>query len=525
MAQALTDYLASAPLSFAEANPRPTAGTELTLTVGSGTIDAGAGVSVGSNRFTIDAGTPTRVYDIACVLEIEGTGGHGGGGRLRLEGYAKKNGSEIVAISNETIYFRGGADHWRPGTEAHKFSGKVRLAATDYLTFHVIDITGATDGSTLTGWRINAADSLFQAHTRALTGSEDGLDQAAVDARIDALVAVKMTAAERSKLAGIEADATADQTAAEIVTGLQGLSGGDRLDASAVRNLPSGGGGVTTTQVRDLIAAATEAEIADLQESLATLEEAVFEFALTLGPVSTNAVDAHAPVAYALPGVEWSAGAFTQVTVDSHDPILIADDAVLALFASSGAGDTLGGSDALEFRLSTNGQPSQDADDTIRLGRDDDDNAYIAFDAVGPHTVATRSVTRAPLVTDDSLTGHGTAVSPLAVSTTAQLPPRLLQVSSEEQVASELGRSLSTYDAEDTERIHRALDQARSWINVRVDDEDLYEEEVSLGCSVLAAFFFNMAQAQGSMEAGNVPYGRIPMRVIDLLSPYLSRSF
>ena len=69
-------------------------------------------------------------------------------------------------------------------------------------------------------------------------GGGGGLTQAQVDARINALVAIKMTQAERDKLAAVEARATADQTPAEIVTGLSGLSGPARLPYSAVRDGP-----------------------------------------------------------------------------------------------------------------------------------------------------------------------------------------------------------------------------------------------------------------------------------------------
>ena len=55
-------------------------------------------------------------------------------------------------------------------------------------------------------------------------------------------VANPFTAADETKLDGIETGATADQTGAEMVTALEGLSGNARLQASAIRNLPSGGG-------------------------------------------------------------------------------------------------------------------------------------------------------------------------------------------------------------------------------------------------------------------------------------------
>ena len=58
--------------------------------------------------------------------------------------------------------------------------------------------------------------------------------------QVNALIAAygqPFSTAEESKLAGIEADATADQTAADIVALLQGLSGNDRLQAAAIRGL------------------------------------------------------------------------------------------------------------------------------------------------------------------------------------------------------------------------------------------------------------------------------------------------
>ena len=54
------------------------------------------------------------------------------------------------------------------------------------------------------------------------------------------------TDADEAKLDGIEAGAQVNDTAGEIVTKLEGLSGNARLQASAIRNLPSGGGGLST---------------------------------------------------------------------------------------------------------------------------------------------------------------------------------------------------------------------------------------------------------------------------------------
>ena len=81
----------------------------------------------------------------------------------------------------------------------------------------------------------------------ANTGSGGGLATVSTDATItgdgtsgDPLsVANPFTDADETKLDNIEAGATGDQTAAELVTALQTLTGADRLDASAIKNLPT----------------------------------------------------------------------------------------------------------------------------------------------------------------------------------------------------------------------------------------------------------------------------------------------
>ena len=81
----------------------------------------------------------------------------------------------------------------------------------------------------------------------ANTGSGGGLVSVSTDTTItgdgtadDPLsVANPFTDADETKLDNIETGATADQTAPELVTALQTLTGADRLDASAIKNLPT----------------------------------------------------------------------------------------------------------------------------------------------------------------------------------------------------------------------------------------------------------------------------------------------
>ena len=78
-------------------------------------------------------------------------------------------------------------------------------------------------------------------------GGSTGLTAVATDSTLtgdgtagDTLkVAVPYSTAEKTKLAGIETSATADQTAGEIISLIEGETGADRLDASKLRNLPS----------------------------------------------------------------------------------------------------------------------------------------------------------------------------------------------------------------------------------------------------------------------------------------------
>ena len=530
MALALTVYEASAPISLPSGNPTtgsPPVGAERTMVIGAATVDTGMGITVASNRITVDSGTPERLYSLEYSFEIDmidwmnGGSEGSGGNRLFLEAYCKVNGVIDESTRQSHFPWYGG---WAP--DLWYFTGIMaeKLSAGDYATIHVIRVGTINDGgSEVNNWAILAAGSDLTIHTTALTGTLDPGPEGPQGPQ------------------GPAGAAGADgQDGAQGPAGPAGGDGSDGADGAQGPQGPvgpagpqgpqgpagsGGSGGVNQATVEDLISAATEIPIDDLQAKAATFSDALTEFVVRLGPVTTNVVNVHAPVSYALDGVSWTDGQFTEVTVGTHDPILVNDEAILDKFAVNGAGLPINVSQGVEFRLGRDGEPSTDPDDTIRLGRADDGSAYFSYDQVGQVTVATRSATRAPITTDSTLTGHGTDVSPLGVSSTAQLPPMLLTVSSEEQVAVELQRPLDQFNAVESEQLHRSLDQARSWIAVRVDPDDLMEQEVSKACSIVAAFFFNSQQAQGGGSAGDVPFHRMPMRVQDMLYPYLIRGF
>ena len=108
----------------------------------------------------------------------------------------------------------------------------------------------ATDG-TLTGLGTNADPLSVQTpftstEKTKLEGVETGATAGATSQQATDIATnlQKRTypTADETKLTGVEDNATADQTPAELVTALASLSGDNRLPASAVRNLPEGGG-------------------------------------------------------------------------------------------------------------------------------------------------------------------------------------------------------------------------------------------------------------------------------------------
>ena len=117
--------------------------------------------------------------------------------------------------------------------------------ATGKINFVVTGGGGTADG---------VADAIsFTANTRTLTlGRSVGADLTVVLPLTTATDAGLMSSSAFNKLANIEPNATADQTGAEMVTALSGLSGSARLPFSAVQ------GEVPASQIDDLITRDTE---------------------------------------------------------------------------------------------------------------------------------------------------------------------------------------------------------------------------------------------------------------------------
>ena len=101
-------------------------------------------------------------------------------------------------------------------------------------------LAAVTSDSTLSG--AGTVQSPLSVANPFTAADETKLD--AIEAGAQKNVGVEFTQAEKTKLGGVESGATADQSGAEIVTALSGLSGNARLPAAAVRDLPTGGGGL-----------------------------------------------------------------------------------------------------------------------------------------------------------------------------------------------------------------------------------------------------------------------------------------
>ena len=91
--------------------------------------------------------------------------------------------------------------------------------------------------------RVNGDENNFDYIDLVLRAATDATVSGDGTASSPLSVANPFTPAEKTKLASIEGSATEDQTPQEIRDALQTLASDDRLDASAIKNLPTGTGG------------------------------------------------------------------------------------------------------------------------------------------------------------------------------------------------------------------------------------------------------------------------------------------
>lgn len=511
----LVSYFATAPLSLASGNPGND--THIGLTVGAGTVAPGMGVTVASNRMTVDSGTPTRTYRIKAVVEVEATVGHGGGGRMRLRGYIRRNGTP-VAISEQTLYFRGGDTTWREPEEQFAFGAEIELAAGDYIDFGLLRRVGGTTGSTITAWQVNAGDSLFQAVVQtAGGGGAGGLTEAQVDARI--LPPARAGNTDRWLPNKVP---TADDT----VTAIEALTGGDRLSYGALKDAPPIGpdpakwaedGDTTPIPSAKLANAPVDAAAVDAAISRRTaglradVESNARQIEITDDLVDSLYEEATAPYqtitpyhlvysAERLDGATLSAGGFHRLYVRRYGMsgfVGLIDDGQVLRFSAVNQDDQLSNANGVEVALTdSNGT---DTGERVHVGHDSDGNAYVSFDTLAPSAGGSwaaklQALNRAPtaVVHDDTLTGDGTTGAPLGVATDADLPPATLSLSSLEQMVAQMPPLALDSPELDLDYARSCLNAARAYFAANYTPESLTTDEASYAASRMAAGLYRL---------------------------------
>ena len=247
--------------------------------------------------------------------------------------------------------------------------------------------------------------------------------------------------------------------------------------------------------------------------------QALLDVLFARSDAQVTVINAGGSVAYAIEGLTWLPGEYHEIEVDAHDPFLVRDDYMRGQFASNGAGDILSSSTGFVHRLATDSVVSADAQDEVILGRDSDNAAYIQFGRTGRHTVSVRRLTAAPVRSDDTLTGTGTAADPLGVAPGAPAPPPGAEVSSDAEVARELSSGpLSSYSEDDVTRIHNALDTARSMILPRIKDSAQGDIAVARAVTAIAARVYKMNADRGAGDELIVPEGLVNKSIRDMLA-------
>ena len=185
-------------------------------------------------------------------------------------------------------------------------------------------------------------------------------------------------------------------------------------------------------------------------------------------------------------GLVWDAGSWWAITVAGFDPILISGDAVRALLAASGPDSPLSASNSLAFTLAQDDSPTAVV---FRAGRDADNGALLAFSDTTGRIVAAEPLARLGVVSDDTLTGAGTAASPLGVAAGTELPPARLEISSEADCVAQI-KLLPDQIPEhgpDYQYVASLLETVRAQFVRRLKPAALGWPEVSLAASMTVA--------------------------------------
>lgn len=169
---------ATGNVSLAEAAHAQNAAQQ--LAIAAGTIDAGSGMSISSNRLNIAAGTAERIYAIDLTIEAEGrtfgttpssTGNRTGGSRLFTEFFAMKNGVEMPGTRQSAFFWYG---PWAPNPQHEGVHIDAVCEGGDYLTFHLVRVNAIGTGGEVARWRVNSSGSTLHVDSWDIEGGTGG---------------------------------------------------------------------------------------------------------------------------------------------------------------------------------------------------------------------------------------------------------------------------------------------------------------------------------------------------------------
>ena len=216
--------------------------SETIIGLTSSSIDSEQGITLSNNRITFsNAGT----YIITCGFEVVSSGGADAGGqRTMAHVRLKKNGVDDESMEAEAYIRYSDTTHGNLITPVElALSGALKIEANDYIEFYL----QTYNQTTATRHSIAASESSIKINRTAVGGSGGG-------GGTEHFVSLDDTpnsySGQRGKVVQVNASETGLEfedklSGNDIVTRLQGLSGGARLNASAVQGLPAPETGAT----------------------------------------------------------------------------------------------------------------------------------------------------------------------------------------------------------------------------------------------------------------------------------------
>ena len=224
------------------------------------------------------------------------------------------------------------------------------------------------------------------------------------------------------------------------------------------------------------------------------LREALLQYVLTpagdpapVDVTQTTPNTAHAVAGWTLTTSGWSLLIITGLP----EPFLVRHDSIRALHAAAD-GDVLTNANSADYG-------------GVRVGRTADFGALLGFPSAGQRAGTFQALQPRAVVTDSTLTGGGTAGSPLGVSREADLPPARTEVSSMAEVALQLkmmGDELPQHGP-DYEYAESTLDTVRSIFARRLKPEALTWPEVSLAASMTVSRYYARRDAPLGVETAD----------------------